>query len=110
MPPSPWWSARMTKHRYLTVTTMTSAQNMSDRIPNRSATLDLAPPAAIRHSFNVYSGLVPMSPNTTPSAPSTKAASLAECSAGNAAVSSAGKDVGIAASSSGETTCVPSGP
>jgi hypothetical protein len=32
----------MTKNRYFIVTTMTSAQNMSDRIPNRSAVISAA--------------------------------------------------------------------
>ena len=76
IPPSPLWSALMTKVRYFTVTTMKSDQNISDRIPKRSATVALVPPAACRHSFNVYSGLVPISPKTTPSAPSISAARL----------------------------------
>jgi len=63
---------------YLTVTAITSAHSMSDTMPYKSATVALAPPAAIRHSFNVYKGLVPISPNTTPKAPNTRAARLAE--------------------------------
>ena len=54
IPPSPSWSARMTKVKYLTVTTMMSAQNISERIPKRSARrLAFSPPAACKHSFNV---------------------------------------------------------
>jgi hypothetical protein len=53
IPPSPLWSARMTHVKYLTVTTMMSAQNISERIPNRSSTPAFAPPAACKHSFKV---------------------------------------------------------
>jgi hypothetical protein len=44
IPPSPWLSARITKVRYLTVTTMISDQNIRKRIPNRSSTPALPHP------------------------------------------------------------------
>ena len=53
IPPSPWWSALMTNVRYFTVTTMKSDQNIKERIPNRSATVDFVPPAACKHSLKV---------------------------------------------------------
>ena len=68
MPPSPLLSARMMKVRYLTVTTIVSDQKISDRTPSRSATAASAADPRM-HSLSVYSGLVPMSPKTTPSAP-----------------------------------------
>jgi hypothetical protein len=63
-------SARITKLTYLSVTTMMIDQRISETMPNTFCWV--MPPAAFRHSRSVYSGLVPISPNTTPIAPSTR--------------------------------------
>ena len=68
MPPSPWLSAVMTYQRYLTLTTRTSDQNMSERTPRTPAVRSTAGRWPM-HSRMVYRGLVPMSPKTTPRAP-----------------------------------------
>ena len=63
MPPSPWLSARMISITYLSVTTITSAQNTRDRRPKTLACVErrcrARPPNTSRI---VYSGEVPMSP------------------------------------------------
>ena len=55
MPPSPLWSACITNITYLMVTTMISAQNISDRIPNKSSRSKASPweAATWRHSLSV---------------------------------------------------------
>ena len=55
IPPSPPWSARITKTMYFTVTTRRSAQNMSDSTPNRSVRSTMPPSGAAtwRHSLSV---------------------------------------------------------
>src|SRR5579884_1282738 len=71
MPPSPWLSARMMNITYLTETTIVIDQNTSEITPYTS--LGVAWTAwrlAVNTVCRAYSGLVPMSPNTTPSAPS----------------------------------------
>src|SRR5580700_2133330 len=66
MPPSPSLSTRIAKPTYLTHVTTISVQTISDSAPS-TACGSLPPrPSTV---FSVYSGLVPMSPNTTPSAP-----------------------------------------
>ena len=52
---------------------MISDQNTSDSTPSTAAGVGVMP-CVPRVSFMVYSGLVPMSPNTTPIAPSASAA------------------------------------
>ncbi len=56
---------------YFSVTTIISAQNTSDRMPRIVSWFPIRPKCGENASFSVYSGLVPMSPNTTPIAPST---------------------------------------
>src|SRR5580692_2560583 len=69
MPPSPRLSARITMRQYLMETVMIKVQNSSDSTP--SALCDeKCPPVACTTVCSVYKGLVPRSPNTTPSAPS----------------------------------------
>src|SRR5690606_31898861 len=80
MPPSPSLSARSTYATYLTDTTTTSAQNTSEHAPT---TFDVVtgrwwPCEPWNVSRSAYSGLVPMSPNTTPSAPTVSAAAPAD--------------------------------
>src|ERR1700759_5049266 len=56
---------------YLTETMRVIAQKISDAMPNTSARVGLTAPPSIPNTVcTAYSGLVPMSPNTTPSAPS----------------------------------------
>ena len=72
MPPSPWLSARITSARYLIEMTTMSAQNAIEASP--SALVSTTGRSwCSNDSRNAYSGLVPMSPNTTPSAPRTSA-------------------------------------
>jgi len=52
---------------YLSVTEMASAQKMSDSTPSTAWLSNL--PASFTASCMVYSGLVPISPYTTPMAP-----------------------------------------
>ena len=68
VPPSPRLSARITSTTYLSDTTITSDQKMVDRPPKMLAGLSGMPCTGEKVSFTAYSGLVPMSPNTTPSA------------------------------------------
>src|SRR5262245_30822333 len=74
-PPSPLLSKRSTNETYLIDTISVTAQKMSDSTPNTLASVSgslCAPPNA---SWKAYSGLVPMSPKTTPIAPSVSAPS-----------------------------------
>ena len=68
VPPSPRLSARITSTTYLSDTTITSDQKMVDRPPKMLAGVSGMPCAGEKVSLTAYSGLVPMSPNTTPSA------------------------------------------
>jgi len=61
MPPSPLLSARMTNSRYFSDTTMISDQNTRLSAPSTLAGV-AATPCGPNTSFNVYSGLVPISP------------------------------------------------
>src|SRR5690242_11765 len=69
MPPSPLLSARITRLTYFTATTRISDQVTSERIPSTVAGRGCRPCSGRKVSCMVYSGLVPMSPNTTPIAP-----------------------------------------
>jgi hypothetical protein len=66
MPPSPLLSARMINTTYLTDTTITSAQKISDSTPSTLAAVTGIPCVPWKASLMVYRGLVPMSPYTTP--------------------------------------------
>ncbi len=69
MPPSPLLSMRMAMNTYLTVVISVIDQNTSDRMPSTASRSVLAkPPWPLRKVCMVYSGEVPMSPYTTPSA------------------------------------------
>ena len=89
MPPSPLLSARMTRLTYLTATTMISDQVTSDSTPSTVLACGRRPCTGRKVSCMVYSGLVPMSPNTTPRAPSssleraTRSSSVAASRAGD---------------------------
>src|SRR6185312_6947162 len=76
MPPSPRLSARMMNDRYFTLTTSVSAHTTSDNAPYTLGAVGAIPLDGLKHSLIAYSGLVPMSPNTTPSAVSDMIANL----------------------------------
>jgi hypothetical protein len=59
--------------RYFTLTTMTRDQKIRERMPSIPLSRDPAGRLAM-HECIVYSGLVPISPNTTPRAPMQSAA------------------------------------
>ena len=80
MPPSPRLSARMISTTYLIETTIISDQKMVDRPPRMFSAVSGMPCAGENVSFTAYSGLVPMSPKTTPSA-SRVSAAWEECDA-----------------------------
>src|SRR5690606_42136398 len=67
-PPSPRLFARMTTVAYFRLTTSISAQKMIDSTPCTPATRSASGSRAT-DSRRAYSGLVPMSPKTTPRAP-----------------------------------------
>ena len=75
IPPSPSLSARITSRTYVMVTTIVTAQKISEMIPKMlsSVTLTGCGSAGLKTVCTVYSGLVPMSPKTTPRAPSARA-------------------------------------
>ena len=67
-PPSPRLSARSTKVTYFTEITRINDHRISDSRPRMLISLTAIPCAGLKHSRSAYSGLVPMSPKTTPSA------------------------------------------
>lgn len=71
MPPSPWLSARITNRMYFSEMTMSIAHSTSDSTPSTlsGVTGTWWPWCSPKLSFSAYSGLVPMSPKTTPRAP-----------------------------------------
>src|SRR5258708_17821354 len=68
IPPSPRLSARMTNRQYLIETVTIKVQNTSESTPSAVCGVNW-PPVACTTVCRVYKGLVPKSPNTTPSAP-----------------------------------------
>src|SRR3989344_2150829 len=68
MPPSPLLSARMMSSTYLSETTIINDQKMVDRPPRILAAFRGIPWPGAKVSLTAYSGLVPMSPYTTPRA------------------------------------------
>src|SRR5688500_3035418 len=74
MPPSPRLSARMMSTTYFSDTTIISAQNIVESPPRMFAGLSGMPWSGEKVSLTAYSGLVPMSPKTTPKAASVRAA------------------------------------
>ena len=69
MPPSPRLSARITNKQYLIEIVTMSVQTISDSVPSAPARVKW-PSIACTTVCRVYNGLVPRSPNTTPSAAS----------------------------------------
>jgi hypothetical protein len=63
VPPSPFFPRLMASHAYSTVTSITSVQTISERIP---ITLCGVGFVSKKMTVRVYMGLVPMSPNTRP--------------------------------------------
>ena len=74
MPPSPKWLARKISQTYLIVTTKVSDQTISDKMPKILAWFCTTPWAVLMDSLKAYSGEVPISPYTTPSAANMSAA------------------------------------
>ena len=69
IPPSPSLSARSTKQTYFRVTMRMSTQMMQEMTPvTSSSSRRTAPLSSVKTVRNTYSGLVPMSPKTTPKA------------------------------------------
>ena len=68
MPPSPPLSARITNSTYFTDTVKMSDQKTSESTPRTLAWVTGIACRPSKHSRSAYNGLVPMSPNTTPSA------------------------------------------
>ncbi len=81
IPPSPRLSARVTKLRYLTPTSKHRAQKISESAP-RILSVGSTECRLATHSRSAYSGLVPMSPKTTPKAPSVSASCAARAGGG----------------------------
>ena len=75
IPPSPPLSARMMKVRYLSETMIVIDQKTSEMTPKTSPSVGSTLLWSIEKTVcSAYSGLVPMSPKTTPSAPRVSAA------------------------------------
>src|SRR6266550_458192 len=74
MPPSPRLLALNTSTTYLSETTTISVQKIADTPPIIFATVNGMPCWGLNVSLAAYSGLVPMSPYTTPSARRARAA------------------------------------
>src|SRR5215470_11235161 len=75
IPPSPSLSARMTRETYVTVTISVTDQKISETTP-KMLSVDTATgwgSPGLKTVWTVYSGLVPMSPKTTPRAPTARA-------------------------------------
>ena len=53
IPPSPWLSARMTKARYFTVTTIVSAHTMSEHTPSTSPASGCIPGSGAMPTWSV---------------------------------------------------------
>ena len=81
MPPSPSLSARITSSTYVMVTMIIPDQKISEMTPNTLSadTFTGCGSPGLNSVCTVYSGLVPISPNTTPSAPSASAARPPPC-------------------------------
>ena len=75
IPPSPSLSARITSMTYVTVTMIITDQKISEMTPKMLScdTLTGCGSLGLKTVCTVYSGLVPMSPKTTPRAPSARA-------------------------------------
>src|SRR5215467_8466370 len=81
IPPSPSLSARITSETYVTVTMIVTDQKISETTP-KMLSVDTATGCGslgLKTVWTVYSGLVPMSPKTTPRAPSASAPRAAAC-------------------------------
>jgi len=68
MPPSPLLSTRRAKVTYFSEVTMISVHRVSDSAPEDCRWFRSRSARHVKHGIQPYSGLVPMSPNTTPRA------------------------------------------
>jgi len=75
MPPSPLLSARVMNRTYFRETVIVIAQKTTERMPRTLASVTATGCGPLKISLTVYSGLVPMSPKTTPIAASAAVAS-----------------------------------
>ena len=75
IPPSPSLSARITNRTYVTVTMIVTDQKISETTPKTLScdTLTGCGSPGLKTVWTVYNGLVPMSPKTTPKAPTASA-------------------------------------
>src|SRR5579859_2696436 len=75
IPPSPSLSARITSRTYVMVTMIVTDQKISETTPKMLScdTLTGCGSLGLKAVWTVYSGLVPMSPKTTPRAPTASA-------------------------------------
>src|SRR5512142_857063 len=75
IPPSPSLSARITSRTYVTVTMIVTDQKISETTPKMLScdTLTGCGSLGLKTGCTVYNGLVPMSPKTTPRAPTARA-------------------------------------
>src|SRR6516165_5756121 len=75
IPPSPSLSARITSKTYVTVTMIVTDQKISETTPKMLSwdTVTGWGSLGLKSVWTVYSGLVPMSPKTTPKAPTARA-------------------------------------
>src|SRR6516162_4745747 len=75
IPPSPSLSARITSRTYVMVTMIVTDQKISEMTPKMLAcdTVTGCVSLGLNTVWTVYSGLVPMSPKTTPRAPTARA-------------------------------------
>ncbi len=73
LPPSPWLSARMTMATYFRVTNAMMVQKIRDNTPRMLAGSTAMGWCPAKVSLSAYSGLVPISPKTTPIAPTISA-------------------------------------
>jgi hypothetical protein len=71
-PPSPLLSARRMMPTYLTLMTSVSDQKIRESTPSTFGPVTLCAPRPSKQARSEYSGLVPMSPNTTPIAATDK--------------------------------------
>src|SRR5262249_10764277 len=81
IPPSPSLSARITSRTYVTVTMIVTDQKISETTP-KTFSLDTGTGCGspgLKTVWTVYSGLVPMSPKTTPRPPGASAPRAATC-------------------------------
>src|SRR5665213_4035317 len=69
IPPSPSLSDLNIMTRYFILTTRIKDQKTKDKMPKILSSVTVIPCLPVKQTLKEYSGLVPISPNTTPKAP-----------------------------------------